>query len=810
MHYKHCGNGRGRRMKKRIKTALKKIPVVKKYVEYRNYGKQYNAAQKELADVNIELEKVTQELRKTCLDVVLQQNSERNHTRKYMKQCVSRYGLEAMRDVFSESIINELYYDGNPLVSIIILNRNGVDKLTDLMESFKKSDFYENFEIIFVDNASTDQSVKYMEKWKDTYNIQIICNNENRSFSAANNQAAEVAKGEYLLFLNNDVAVTDGWLDELLLAYQKSECPGALGARLVYPDVLGDNQAKEKAYAVQHRGIAFKDSKRQKQYFIRPYNMNMGDMVCSEDVEIQERAAVTAAALMVDKVAFETVGGFSEAYFYGFEDVDLGLKLHKKGYKNYYCPRSIIYHYEFGTRDKGDTPEAKKRGNHNVAVFQGRWQKYLSKRMLLDKLKGEGLFTEQPLQIAIAYNREEKEENLTILEKRFEKSGYKVIYLDFKNAKKYYDLTPNTDVLIVLDPDYDISKISNKKNDLLTIRMLTDDAKDKNNQYYCNIDINELLQNQQLFFNIVEDFSTDKVDKKMIDICGCMPNNETMKFWGDLHFAKAMKKEFEKKGYSANILTRDEWYNRSNAKYTIFLRGNREYYPTIEDGRVAIMWNISHPDEVSLHEYNSFDYIFFASDKLKDRIGEKLQCESGVLMQCADEQVMCAEETSAKKYELLFVGNSRHVYRQILKDLLPTKYRLTVIGRHWEEYPVQQYVVQDYISNDEVGQAYHDAQILLNDHWDDMKEQGIISNRIYDALSAGAFVISDYMPEINEVFKGAVVTYKDREDLSQKIDYYMEHEEERLEKVKLGQEIVWKEHTFRNRVEKIIDVMEKL
>ena len=141
---------------------------------------------------------------------------------------------------------------------------------------------------------------------------------------------------------------------------------------------------------------------------------------------------------------------------------------------------------------------------------------------------------------------------------------------------------------------------------------------------------------------------------------------------------------------------------------------------------------------------------------------------------------------------------------------MPTEHKLTVIGRHWEEYPVQEYVVQDYISNDEVGQAYHDACILLNDHWDDMKEQGIISNRIYDALSAGAFVISDYMPEIDGSFKGAVVTYKDREDLLQKIDYYMEHEEERLEKVKLGQEIVRKEHTFYNRVEKIIDVMEKL
>ena len=103
------------------------------------------------------------------------------------------------------------------------------------------------------------------------------------------------------------------------------------------------------------------------------------------------------------------------------------------------------------------------------------------------------------------------------------------------------------------------------------------------------------------------------------------------------------------------------------------------------------------------------------------------------------------------------MGNSRQVYRKILKDLLPTDYKLTVIGRHWENYPVQEYVVQPYISNEEVGQAYYDATILLNDHWDDMKEQGVISNRIFDALAAGAFVISDYMDEIEEATMKVVV-----------------------------------------------------
>ncbi len=96
----------------------------------------------------------------------------------------------------------------------------------------------------------------------------------------------------------------------------------------------------------------------------------------------------------------------------------------------------------------------------------------------------------------------------------------------------------------------------------------------------------------------------------------------------------------------------------------------------------------------------------------------------------------------------------------------------------------------EYMDNDKVGQAYHDAKILLNDHWDDMREYGIISNRIFDALAVGAFVISDDIPEITTLFEGNVVTYQTKEDLKEKIDYYLEHTEERDRMAKRGQEIV--------------------
>ena len=119
-------------------------------------------------------------------------------------------------------------------------------------------------------------------------------------------------------------------------------------------------------------------------------------------------------------------------------------------------------------------------------------------------------------------------------------------------------------------------------------------------------------------------------------------------------------------------------------------------------------------------------------------------------------------------------------------------------------------MVADHIPNEQVGQAYHDAKILLNDHWDDMKEYGIISNRIFDALAVGAFVISDEVPGLEELFHGAVVTYRDKADLAEKIDYYLEHETERKEKATIGQELVQNQHTFDNRVNKMIQVLQRL
>lgn len=672
------------------------------------------------------------------------------------------------------------------------------------------------------------------------------------------NQDAETIESEYLLFVNKDTEITDGWMDELLIAMREADRPGAIGAKLVYPEIPAGMANEEKSYMLQHTGIGFKDVIREKAHFIQPYNMKNGQPDSELNMELQERIAVSKNAMLIKKTVFDEIGGFDDRYIGEYADVDLCLRLYQAGYKNYYCPKALVY--SDGVEDRvEDIKEKKRRCTHDLMVFKGKWQRYLAKQLFNDKISQSHMFTEQKLTVAFAVadakpgTDAEEYYHALFFGAALEALGCKVKILSRTAKKDWYNVGVDTDILVPVCPDYDIEAVYNCKNDLIRIlwqqkdntvclKLEMEAGQDKAADMDCRFDLDyelydlscmnektpaekkEYLAEQKAyviknhiyedaahgFIQMIRGYFDVPVCSDEIDICGAMPDDESKKYWGDQHFAVGMKKEFEKLGYKANVLPRDRWYDQSRAGYVIVLRGKNPYYRPMGDNRKYIMWNISHPDDVTIDEYNSYDYVFFASQKMHDEFASKLHVSSGVAQQCVDDSAMVYEEGHDKQYELLFVGNSRHVFRPILKDLIPTEHKLTVYGRHWEKFPVQDYVVSDYMDNSKVGQAYHDAKILLNDHWDDMRENGIISNRIFDALAVGAFIISDDIPEIHELFGDNVVTYHGREDLKEKIDYYLKHEEERDAKAKAGQKIALNGHTFRDRVAVMVKVIREM
>ncbi|HGY54755.1 MAG TPA: glycosyltransferase [Caldithrix abyssi] len=221
-------------------------------------------------------------------------------------------------------------------VSIIIPVFNKLEYTRRCIDSIYKNSGEIDFEIIVVDNASTDGTAAYLAGLrKEKGNVRVISNRENAGFAAANNQAARIARGKYLLFLNNDTEVHKGWLKALVVTAESNAKTGAVGAKLLYPDGT-----------LQHAGVLIVDNGVQGDPLLAVHNHyhQPGDL--PEANQLREYQALTAACLLVNRQAFEEVGRFDEGFWNGYEDVDLCFTLREKGYKIIYQPACVVTHYE--------------------------------------------------------------------------------------------------------------------------------------------------------------------------------------------------------------------------------------------------------------------------------------------------------------------------------------------------------------------------------------------------------------------------------------------------------------------------------
>ena len=351
-----------------LKKIIYKVPIIDKLIKkWEKCNNEITKLRSENKELKACIQKMSFEVRR---NEVFREIDD-NHFRKVQRD------MEAMCHP-ERSILKQAH----PLVSIIIVNHNGKSQLSKLLKSLHERTFYDNFEIIMVDNASEDESLDIIKEYQAVLPIKVIRNDENLSFSAANNIGANYAEGEYLLFLNNDTEVTDGWLDELLLSALNNENVGAIGATLVYPEIPNYSINKGKSYTIQHEGIAFRDGIRENIRYWQPYNVNNGEELhACMSREDHEWACVTAAVLLVRKENFWLCEGFDEQYLYGYEDVDFCLKLQKRGLRNYCCGNCLVFHYEFGTQSTDEPTVVRERRARNMIIFRGKWQEYLQKRM---------------------------------------------------------------------------------------------------------------------------------------------------------------------------------------------------------------------------------------------------------------------------------------------------------------------------------------------------------------------------------------------------------------------------------------------
>lgn len=299
-------------------------------------------------------------------------------------------------------------------------------------------------------------------------------------------------------------------------------------------------------------------------------------------------------------------------------------------------------------------------------------------------------------------------------------------------------------------------------------------------------------------------------EKFRIAIKIAVPNRNEARYWGDFHFARGLKRAFERLGHSARIDIKPEWEDarRVGDHVTIVLRGLGRYTPLAS--HINLLWNISHPDKVSTEEYELFDRVFVASTQYTDLLRRRVTVPVHVLLQCTDPELFYPDFASQQKIpELLFVGNSRKQFRPIVRQAIEGNLPLVVYGRHWDDVIPQSFVKGEHIPNDELRRYYSGCRVLLNDHWESMRRAGFVSNRIFDALACGATVISDPVPGLKALFGDAVHECADTESLRACVLRELESTKDRKAAHELSTR-VRSEHSFDQRAKTLMGFIETL
>ena len=255
----------------------------------------------------------------------------------------------------------------NPLVSIIIPNKDHVDDLQRCITSILSQSTYDNYEIIVVENNSVqDETFAYYEKLKDQPKIRLVKYEGEFNFSKICNFGVEHAGGEYILLLNNDTQVISiNWIEELLMYAQRPDV-GAVGAKLYYPDKT-----------IQHAGIVIglgaHRTAGHSHYKVASTNLGyMGRLCYAQDV-----SAVTGACLMVKKTLYDALGGLDESFAVALNDVDFCLRLRDRGLWNVWNPYCELYHFESVSRGSDLDGERAARYEKECELFRSRYAKLL-------------------------------------------------------------------------------------------------------------------------------------------------------------------------------------------------------------------------------------------------------------------------------------------------------------------------------------------------------------------------------------------------------------------------------------------------
>ena len=261
-----------------------------------------------------------------------------------------------------------VFKTNQPLVSIIIPSKNKANILNACIQSIVEKSTYKNFEIIIIDNGSTEKSFHTtVADWEFQFPNQIRCFRLDIPFnySVINNKAVEHSNGEFLLFLNNDTELISENLIEELVKIAQLDNVGAVGPKLLYPN-----------NTIQHAGIVLSLDDTGAHIYSGAHKDTSGYF--NNTNCLTNYSAVTGACMMIQKEKFDLVGGFDENLAVDCNDVELCCKLYNQGKYNVYVPWVKMYHYECLTRGNPIiNPNSLKKQSYEKQYFISKWEKLI-------------------------------------------------------------------------------------------------------------------------------------------------------------------------------------------------------------------------------------------------------------------------------------------------------------------------------------------------------------------------------------------------------------------------------------------------
>lgn len=294
----------------------------------------------------------------------------------------------------SQSVVEANGRLAGPHVSVVVLNRNGSGLLNQLFTSWQEQDKSPfPVEWIVIDHDSSDDSLTLLDRWTERLDLRVIALDRNDSFSASCNLGASLAHAPNLLFMNNDIRWCMDALPQMLHTL-RADGACAVGLKLLKP-----NPAHASGHEVQHLGVRFK--LRDQAYW--PYEAGAEQLDREAAFSAQRVPAATAAVLLVRRDDFQRAGGFHADYFYGFEDVELCLRLERVTGRPVVCRNDLAaLHHHGHTRLTGRETSIFDRLLRNEGVLQRQVGAWLKRQWWISLVSGDRSLCNEPLVIGLA------------------------------------------------------------------------------------------------------------------------------------------------------------------------------------------------------------------------------------------------------------------------------------------------------------------------------------------------------------------------------------------------------------------------